>query len=210
MPTHTGDSVQIDGLTFAYDERVLQPRPWTALQSAWAVELLEQAPPGPVLELCTGAGHIGLLCIARTARTLVAVDLEPAACSFARLNAAAAGLADRVEVRQSALVDAVHADERFVVVLADPPWVRSADLPRYPDDPRLAIDGGPAGLGVATQCVHVASRCLVPGGHLLLQLGTDLQADAVVAEALDSGAWTDGGRRHGERGVVLRLDRTAY
>ena len=207
MPVHERRSVRIEGLVFEYDERVLEPRPWTALQSQWAVELLESAPPGPVLELCTGAGHIGLLVAAATERELVAVDLDPVACSFARHNAEGAGLTHRVEVREGALATAVRAEERFVLVLADPPWVPSADIGRFPDDPTTAIDGGPHGLDIAHACVEAAAACTDPGADLLIQVGTDDQADLVATSAVASGRWRDCGRRTTSRGVVLRLQR---
>ena len=66
----TPQSVDFEGLRIEYDEHVLAPRPWTAAQSRWAAELIRVAPPGPVLEVCSGAGHIGLLAV--TARTPVA------------------------------------------------------------------------------------------------------------------------------------------
>lgn len=208
MPVHTRRSHRIGGLVFEYDERVLEPRPWTAMQSAWAAELLADARPGPVLELCTGAGHIGLLAVAGNDRHLVAVDRDPVACSFARLNAEGADLAHRVEVREAALADALRPDERFALVLADPPWVPSAEVGRFPEDPLTAIDGGPAGLDLAHACVEVAATVTDPGADLLLQLGTDAQADEVAAVALAGAAWREGGRRHAARGVVLRLTRT--
>jgi methylase of polypeptide subunit release factors len=204
---HERRSTRIGGLVIEYDDRVLEPRPWTAMQSAWAVELLTDAPAGSVLELCTGAGHIGLLVAAATDRPLVAVDLDPTACSFARLNAEGAGLAHRVEVRQAALTDAVRAGERFALVVADPPWVPTAEVDVFPEDPVLAIDGGPQGLDVAHLCVAVAAGCLAPGGSLLLQLGTGAQADEVAQRAAAVGGWRDAGRRTAARGVVLRLSR---
>lgn len=207
MQTHERRSTRISGLVFEYDERVLEPRAWTALQSEWAAELLVAAPPGPVLELCTGAGHIGLLVVAATDRHLVAVDLDETACSFARLNAEGAGLEHRVEVRQGPLETAVAPGEQFALVLADPPWVPSADIGRFPEDPTTAIDGGPHGLDIAHACVDVARGCLLGGGSLLLQLGTDAQADDVLERACADGAWLDGGRRTTPRGLVLRLVR---
>src|SRR3954470_22156804 len=66
-------------LPIEYDDRVLEPRAWTALQAEWAADLLEEAPPGPVLELCSGAGHIGLLAVSRQRRRLVCVDDSAAA-----------------------------------------------------------------------------------------------------------------------------------
>lgn len=207
MPDHDRRSVRIDGLVVEYDERVLEPRPWTAMQSRWAIELLDQAPAGPVLELCTGAGHIGLIVAAATERHLIAVDLDPVACSFARLNAEGAGLTHRVEVREAQLATAAEPGERFVLVLADPPWVPTADIGRFPDDPTTAIDGGPHGLDVAHACVEAAASCTEPGADLLLQLGTEDQADLVSAAAVAGGGWRDQGRRTAARGVVLRLQR---
>ncbi|WP_211348710.1 methyltransferase [Nocardioides litoris] len=205
--THERRSTRIGGLLVEYDDRVLEPRPWTELQAAWAVELLDDAPPGPVLELCTGAGHIGLLVAARTERHLVAVDADPTACGFARLNAEGAGVEHRVEVRESPLQSAVAPGERFALVLADPPWVPSADVGRFPEDPLTAIDGGPAGLDLAHACVEAAAPCLEPGGDLLLQLGDAEQADLVTERAEASGAWAAAGRRTAARGLVLRLTR---
>ena len=88
------------GLTVMYDDRVLAPRPWTLAQSTWSAEILQSAPEGLVLELCAGVGHIGLAAVAEGRRELVLVDLNPVACALARVNADAALMGHRVEVRQ--------------------------------------------------------------------------------------------------------------
>jgi len=203
--TTTGTATLAFGpLTIEYDDRVLRPRPWVQLQSRWAAELLDDADQGPVLELCSGAGHIGLLVVELTGRRLVAVDLEPTACHFTRSNAARAGLEHLVEVRQGRLEEVVEDGEQFALVVADPPWVTSAEVGRFPEDPLLAIDGGVDGLAVARACVDAATGHVAAGGSVLLQLGDDAQADEVLAWAAPRG-WDDGGRRVGERGLVLRL-----
>lgn len=194
----------LGGLDISYDDRVLQPRPWTAAQSAWAAVLLETAPPGPVLELCTGAGHIGLLAILANDRRLVAVDADPVACDYARRNADAAGLSDRVEVRQAALEEALAPGELFPVAIADPPWVPSARTGDHPDDPLFAIDGGTDGLAVARRCLAVARDHLVPGGVLLLQLGTATQV-ADLLEVVDGSLVVEEVRRPAPNGVVVLL-----
>lgn len=198
-PTHTMD---FGSLTIAYDDRVLEPRPWTALQSRWAQELLAEAAPGPVLELCTGAGHIGLLAVTGSSRELVAVDADAHACATARHNADSNGLGDRVEVRCGDMEEVIGAGDRFALVVADPPWVPSSELTRFPSDPVLAIDGGDDGLSVARACLRVAGRVLDRGGSLLLQLGDDGQADLLAHPGL-----VEVGRRQGERGIVVRLVR---
>lgn len=201
----TPRTVDFGELRIAYDARVLRPRPWTSAQSAWAAELLADAPPGQVLELCCGAGQIGLLAIAGTDRRLVCVDLNPVACELTRANAAANGLAGRVEVRHGAMDEVLRDSERFVLVVADPPWVRRADVGRFPEDPVLAIDGGDDGLAVARTCMAVARDHLRPGGTLLLQLGSLDQVDLLRPDALAAGLDVAEVRRC-ERGVLVRLD----
>lgn len=204
------ETIRFGGLDVAYDHRVLRPRPWTAAQSHWAAGLLAHAPAGPVLELCAGAGHIGLLAVAGTDRRLVAVDANPTACAFARRNAEAAGLADRVEVRHAVLEDALAPDERFPVILADPPWVPTQRTGDHPEDPVFAIDGGRDGLGVALRCLQVAREHLHPDGVLLLQLGTLAQADEVERRLRDgaTGLLVVEVRRPHPTGVVVCVRRT--
>lgn len=193
-------------LSIAFDDRVLRPRPWTSAQSAWAAEILETAPPGRVLELCSGAGQIGLLAVARTDRPLVCVDLDPVACDYARRNAEAAGLSSRVEVRRGPMEEVLHETERFALAIADPPWVRRAEVTRYPEDPPRAIDGGEDGLDLVWTCVDVARRHLAPGGSLVLQVGTVEQVD-VLRDRLRDDPLQVSEVRWRERGVLVRLDR---
>lgn len=129
------EEVSFDGLSIRVDDRVLRPRGWTVLQSAWATELLGRLPPGPVLELCCGAGQIGLAAVRRTTRALVCVDRDPVAAAYAAENAVAAGMADRVELRTGDLAAAVGAGEAYPLVLADPPWVPRALVQRHPGGP---------------------------------------------------------------------------
>jgi release factor glutamine methyltransferase len=171
-------------LTVRFDGRVLRPRPWTLAQSLWAAELADDLPPGPVLELCAGVGHIGLALAALVGRDLVLVDADTNACDHARFNAAAAGLRTSVDVRNGRMDAVLGIDERFPLVIADPPWVPTADLARYPDDPRWAIDGGDDGLVLARTCLEVTGRHLADGGLGVIQLGTPAQA-STLADHLD-------------------------
>lgn len=189
------------GLHLETDDRLLTPRAWTQEQSAWAADLLPQLPEGPVLELCAGAGHIGLAALRQSGRRLVAVDRETVAADMIRDNAERLGMASRVEVRCGEISRVVDQDECFALVIADPPWVPTSGIGRFPEDPRGAIDGGDDGLTVARQCVEVIAQHLLPWGAALLQLGTleqvgalDLPAGLVVVEV-----------REYPRGVLARL-----
>lgn len=164
-------TMRFEDLDIRYDAAVLEPRRWTALQSRWATELLEgpDQRPGAVLELCAGAGHIGLAAIRPTNRSLVQVDANPRACAWAEHNATAAGLAHRVSIRSGDVADVLGAHERFPLVIADPPYVPTDDVGEHPDDPRIAIDGGADGLDVVRRVMSVAADHLTDDGVVLLQ-----------------------------------------
>lgn len=197
------------GLSIAYDHRVLEPRPWTEAQSQWAAELLPDAPAGPVLELCAGVGHIGLGAVREGDRDLVMVDVNPVARDFAVANAAANELGSRVEFRLARIDEALGEDERFPLIIADPPWVRSAETSRFPADPVLAIDGGDDGLDLARTCADLIVGHLAGGGSALLQLGNTAQAELIAAYAgqRSDGAVSAVETRVFDRGVVVRLTR---
>jgi methylase of polypeptide subunit release factors len=172
--------VQFGHLTIAYDDRVIRPRPWTVAQSAWAAQLLGDVPPGDVLEVCAGAGHIGLLAVDGTDRRLVLVDANPAACRYARVNADLARGSGTVEVREGRMEEVLGVDERFPLVIADPPWVPTSSVADHDDDPVTAIDGGDDGLDLARACLGVIGRHLADGGAAVLQVGPD-QTPAVAS-----------------------------
>lgn len=172
-------------LVVVYDQRVLEPRPWTLRQARWAVELHPGLPEGPVLELCSGVGHIGLVVALETRRHLVQVDSDPVACRYAELNGQRAGVAN--EVRHRAIEAAVRPQERFALIVADPPYVPTAHLGRHQRDPVTAIDGGADGLDGARSCLAVAGRHLAPGGAVLLQAGGTEQVVALGRPARAAG-----------------------
>jgi release factor glutamine methyltransferase len=201
-------------LPIVFDARVLRPRPWTVAQSRWAAELLRTIPGRRrVLELCAGAGHIGLLALAladaRSAagHLLVSVDVNPAATEFVRRNAQAAGLGPRVDARVGSIGEVLAPDERYDLVIADPPWVPRGETVRYPDDPVVAIDGGTDGLDVVRDCIRACENHLLPGGSVLLQLGSVSQARRVQDSLLSSGSVLSLQkiRTFGSQGVVVRL-----
>ncbi|GAA4116397.1 methyltransferase [Enteractinococcus coprophilus] len=196
-------------LTIRYNDQVLEPRGWTAAQSAWAAELLVDAPSGPVLELCAGVGHIGLGAIRDSLRTLVMVDFNPVAQQFAYDNAAANNLTTQVEFRLARMEEALQPDERFGLIIADPPWVSSAETSRFPADPLTAIDGGDDGLDLARTCVELIDRHLLDDGSALLQLGNNDQVARITeyAQQFSAGSLKVEETRTFEDGVVVWLAR---
>jgi release factor glutamine methyltransferase len=167
------------GLVIETTDANLSPRPWTVRQSCWATELAGDGVGDPVLELCCGAGHIGLEFVRHTGRSLVQVDASASACEWARHNAARNGLGSLVEIRHAPLSAALAAGERFALVLADPPYVPSGDIGLYPDDPPHAIDGGEDGLTVVREMIGLLADHVTVGAFVLLQVRGLRQAAAI-------------------------------
>ena len=133
---------------------------------------------GVAADLCTGAGAIAAVLRAAvpTAR-VVATELDPVAARCARRNG--------VEVFEGFLDDPlpVELERRVDVMTAVVPYVPTGSLRLLPRDvqafePRLALDGGPAGTDLLDEVVRRSPRWLRPGGSILLELGGD-QAEAV-------------------------------
>jgi release factor glutamine methyltransferase len=143
-----------------------------------------------IVDVGTGSGAIAL-CLAQEAGVRVlAVDAKGEALAVAAANAEVSGLSGLVEFREGDLLAGV-ADRSLDLVVSNPPYVRSGDIPGLAPDVRLfepvaALDGGPDGLDVYRRLVPEAARALRPGGSLLLEVGEDQAAD-VGGLALDAG-----------------------
>ena len=198
-------STSFGGLLIRYDEGVLEPRDWTLGQAQWAEARSGGAPAGAVLELCAGAGQIGLVVARATGRGLIQVDVNPRACALARVNAREAGIG--ADVRCGGPSEVLAPEERFPVILADPPYIPSADTALYPDDPALAIDGGPDGLVVARQCLGVVREHLAEGGFAILQLRDLDQLEALGSDVRTGGLVVAEQRAYPGRGALALLER---
>jgi methylase of polypeptide subunit release factors len=172
-------------LRVGYDDSVLAPRPWTIVQSQHAAALLDGRPAGPLLELHCGAGHIGQAAALWSGRALVQVDDNPSACAWARRNAVANAV--DADVRCLDLEELETGDESFALVIADPPYVPSAETARFAEDPVHAIDGGHDGLDGIRSSLPVAARLTRHGGAIVLQVRGPGQVDVLREVAADAG-----------------------
>ena len=76
--------------------------------------------PGAILDLGTGTGVLAVAA-AEFGHRVVATDIDPEAVRCARINVLLNDLAERVDVRQGDLFEAVSG-ERFDLVVANPPY----------------------------------------------------------------------------------------
>jgi len=141
---------------------VFKPRSDTWLLAKTAVA--EPIPAGArILELCAGPAFAGIAAARAHAGELVTVDVSRRAVLNARLNA----FLNRVpiEARRGDLLAAVPED-RFNLILANPPYVPGGDPPRH--GTARAWEAGPDGRVVLDRIIAEAPRHLAPGGSLLI------------------------------------------
>ncbi|WNG35798.1 peptide chain release factor N(5)-glutamine methyltransferase [Archangium minus] len=170
---------------FKVDPRVLIPRPETELLVEAALHQLPKDGPGTALDVCTGSGCIAIsLAAERPQATVLATDLSPDACALARENAQALGVADRVTILQGNLYAPLPPDARFDLVVSNPPYIASGEIPglsaEVRREPHMALDGGPDGLVLIRKVIEGARRVLKPGGLLAMEIG-ETQGAALVA-----------------------------
>ena len=169
---------------------VLIPRPETETLVDVALEALAVAPAEHgeplALDLGTGSGCIALALAAEDPFVRVtAVDVSAAAVELARHNAARLGLGDRLRILHSDLFAALPPEERFDLIVSNPPYIPASEYealePNVRDyEPRLALHGGADGLDVYRRLVPEALGRLRAGGTLALEVGAG-QAAAVRA-----------------------------
>jgi release factor glutamine methyltransferase len=169
-------------LTLETDARALVPRPETEIVVERCLALLDGLDTPEVLDIGTGSGAIALaLKAARPDATVLAVDRSPDAAEVARANAERLGLA--VEVRTGDLLAPVLADAPFDLIVSNPPYLLSSELPSLPievrHEPALALDGGEDGLAILRRLAEGALALLQSGGALVVEVA-DGQAQKVV------------------------------
>jgi release factor glutamine methyltransferase len=167
------------GLDFVVDRRALVPRPDTEALVEVALERTRsRSQYGRALDLCTGSGCVAVaFAKARPTWRVTATDISTDAVALAWENARRVGVASCLAVLAGDLFTPV-ANEHFELVLANPPYIPSADIAALDVDvrefePRRALDGGSDGLDLVRAVVSAAPRHLVPGGVLAVEVGFD-------------------------------------
>ena len=170
-------------LDLAVDPRVLVPRPETEGLVETVIEVLRAEAPrwlAPrILDLGTGSGAIALALAAEwPGATVTATDASADALEVARANAATLGLAERIRFLAGHWFEPVGAQERFEVVVSNPPYITTGEAGALPEDvrsfePRQALFSGASGLDAASEIVERAPGHLAAGGLLALEMAED-------------------------------------
>ena len=167
---------EFSGLKLKVDRRALIPRP----ETEHLIELLVPRvapPPAGILDLGTGSGAIALA-LARQypEAAVVAVDKSAEALALAGENAAACGLAARVQFIRSDWFAGLEAGKTFQLIVANPPYLSDAEVqaaePEVRDfEPPMALSAGPAGAAALEHIIRAERPFLAPGGLLACETG---------------------------------------
>ena len=172
------------GLTFEVNSGVLIPEQDT---ENLVEEVMRELCDGDrILDLCTGSGCILLSLLNYSNNTVgVGTDLSERAIAVARRNAESLGLSGRTDWRCGDLFEAIMPDERFDIIVSNPPYIQSGVIDTLAPEvrihePQMALDGGEDGLDFYRRIIPEAEEYLVTGGRLYLEIGYD-QAETVSA-----------------------------
>lgn len=164
------------GLEFAVDERVIVPRsPFAELILDGFEPWVDAGRLRRILDIGTGSGCIAIACAHYLPQARVdAVDLSAEALAVARQNVARHGLGDRVQLLRGDVYEPV-GDERYDLILANPPYVSDEEMaalpPEYLHEPDISLRSGATGLDVTRRILAGAADHLGPDGLLFVEVG---------------------------------------
>ncbi|MDH3732826.1 MAG: peptide chain release factor N(5)-glutamine methyltransferase [Gemmatimonadota bacterium] len=178
---HVEGSVDFRTLVLVSDGRALIPRPETEqlvdVISEWVAR---DGPFERVLEIGVGSAAIALSLLSEgLAVRALGVDVSGEALAQAAENAERVGVPG-LELRSCGpeIWPDLAGESPFDLVVSNPPYVASADVPHLDvevrlHEPRVALDGGPDGLEVVRAVLAGVPAALAPGGRVLLEIGSD-------------------------------------
>ena len=197
--------------SFAVGPSTLIPRADSETLVSAALDYMGDRMPEEILDLGTGTGCLLLSLLQEWPKARgIGVDVSVEALLLALENARALALEDRVtflegswfaplsqtrhsETRHSETrhSETRHRIRRFDVIVSNPPYVRSDEMPHLMRDvrdfePALALDGGADGLDAYPTILSGAPAWLKPHGLFVLEIGFG-QGSAVSKLAEDSG-----------------------
>jgi release factor glutamine methyltransferase len=103
--------------------------------------------------------------------------------AVAQRNANRHAVAERVRFLEGDLFSPLAPSDRFDFILSNPPYIPQEEIPLLAPgvrdfEPHLALNGGADGYAVVDRLVAEAKDYLVPGGHLIIEIGSPQEEPA--------------------------------
>ena len=164
------------GLDFAVSPDVLIPRPETELIVENAIEILKRIEKPIFCEVGVGSGCISTA-ILHNVKTSYAMglDISPQALKIAKKNAEIHLVSERFTLRISDVFTNI-IDEKFDLIVSNPPYVPSADIETLQAEvrdfePLSSLTDGADGFSIIEKIVKGAPGFLRENGFLLMEIG---------------------------------------
>lgn len=183
---HITGEQEFMGYPFCVNEHVLIPRQDTEVLVEEAIQVMR--PKMKVLDMCTGSGCI-VLSILKMCREKyymtdlqgIGADVSEEALKVARENGRRLGVP--VTWIQSDLFAKILEEEKYDVIVSNPPYIETAVIDTLQEevrlhDPYIALDGKEDGLYFYRRIISEAGKYLKTQGKLMFEIGCD-QAEAV-------------------------------
>ena len=172
------------GLRFIVDERVLVPRsPLAEVVERGFAPWCRLAAGDRVLDVVTGSGCIAIAVAHYCPDVLVdATDISAAALKVTAENVALHAMQQRVRWFLADLWP--PGDERYRVIVSNPPYVPTLEMaglpPEYRNEPEVALASGVTGFDATERLLRGAAERLTPDGVLFVEVGAGAAAFAAA------------------------------
>lgn len=170
-------SKEFYGLEFEVSPAVLIPRPETELLVELSLRFLEDLDRPRFCEVGVGSGCISMAVLVNApSASAVGLDISEESMTVAARNAVKHGVSSRLELRLSDVFAALAPDERFGLIVSNPPYIPAGDIPSLQPEvrehePHTALTDGGDGLSIIRRIVGGAPRHLEPDGLLTFEIG---------------------------------------
>lgn len=154
---------------FHYKELTIELHPEVydpAEDSFLLLESITIDPKDSILELGTGCSLIALACACQGA-SVICSDINPYAIQLTRRNIERNRhlLKGDIEIRQGDLFSVLKSNERFTVILFNPPYLPTKKNEKIDEWFDTATDGGPTGLKLTKRFLKGLHTHLQPNGR---------------------------------------------
>ena len=154
----------------------LDPRPDSeTLIEAALDKFPDRRRPLNILDLGSGSGCLVLAALQEWPHSNgLGIDIDPHCVELAKANARRNGLSDRVKFQAGDWSN--NLDEKFDIVLCNPPYIPTNDIFKLDEEvrffePKKALDGGPDGLDCYVQLSSQFRKLLTAHGLIFLEIG---------------------------------------
>lgn len=140
-----------------------------------------------ILDLGVGSGVISVTVAAELPNAkITALDISEGAIAVAQVNAIENGVKDQIEFRQSDLFGALTENDKFDLILSNPPYIPDREYDDLPPevlaDPKISLVGGEQGMDIIQYLIDNAPQYLKPRGKLMFEIGYD-QSNLVMTHS---------------------------